>query len=386
MEKYICTIDELKEFTDFSTKEERNLRQIIKRHPMRITPYYLSLIDWADPCDPIKKMAIPSLEELNLQGSYDASGESENTKMIGLQHKYKETALILASNKCAVYCRHCFRKRLVGLNTQEIIERFEDAASYIKQHPSINNILISGGDPLVLKNEIIEHILSILSEMPQLKFIRFGTRTPVTFPSRFEDDNLVQILSKYSYQNRRIHIITQFNHPKEITKQSIKAVDSLIKAGVVVNNQTVLLKGINDDPKILTILVNKLVGIGVNPYYIFQCRPVKRVKHHFQVSLHKGIEIIEKVKANCNGLSKQFRYIMSHRSGKIEIIGELNNEIYFKYHQAKNRKNFGKIFKRPIDDYAGWLDDFKDIDSPTKKPSIFHNDVGILVSDAIREV
>ena len=144
-----------------------------------------------------------------------------------------------------MYCRHCFRKRLVGLESKEIIEHFDDAASYIRQHRSINNVLISGGDPLVLNNEIIEHFLSILSEIPQLKFIRFGTRTPVTFPSRFDDD-LIKILSKYSHPNRRIYIITQFNHPKEITKQSIKAVDRLIKAGVVVNNQTVLLKGINE--------------------------------------------------------------------------------------------------------------------------------------------
>jgi lysine 2,3-aminomutase len=358
MENSICTVEQLNDFVELSPKEEKKLKQITQRHPMRVTPYYMSLIDWDDPDDPIRKMAIPSIEEFNLEGSYDTSGEAENTKMSGLQYKYQETALILATNKCAMYCRHCFRKRLVGLQTKEIIGRFEDAAAYIKQHERINNVLVTGGDPLVLKNEVIAQILSILSDIPQIKFIRFGSRAPVTFPSRFEDEELLKILSRYSRPDRRIYVVTQFNHPKEITRQSIKAVDNLIKSGIIVNNQTVLLKGVNDNPVTLVNLLNSLVSIGVNPYYVFQCRPVKRVKHDFQVPLWKGIEIVEKAKAHCNGHSKRFRYIMSHRTGKIEILGILDNEIYFKYHQAKNRSKIGKIFTRPIDERAGWLDDF----------------------------
>jgi lysine 2,3-aminomutase len=359
MENSICTIDQLKEFIDLLPKEEKRLKEITQKHPMRVTPYYMSLIDWDDPDDPIRKMAIPSMEEFNLQGSYDTSGEAENTKMSGLQHKYSETALILATNRCATYCRHCFRKRLVGLQTKEIIERFEDAAEYIKQHEHINNVLVTGGDPLVLENGVVERFLSILSEIPQIRFVRFGSRAPVTFPSRFEDDELLSILSRHSRPDRRIYVVTQFNHPKEITKQSIKAVDNLIKSGVIVNNQTVLLKGVNDNPMTLANLQNMLVSIGVNPYYVFQCRPVKRVKHQFQVPLCRGIEIVEEAKAHCNGHSKRFKYIMSHRSGKIEILGIFDDEIYFKYHQAKNRKKLGKIFKRPVDEDAGWLDDIK---------------------------
>lgn len=359
MKNNICTINQLEDFTDLSPKEKKKLKQITQRHPMRVTPYYMSLIDWDDPDDPIRKMAIPSIEEFNLQGTYDTSGEAENTKMLGLQHKYSETALILATNRCAMYCRHCFRKRLVGLPTKEIIERFESAVSYIRQHESINNILITGGDPLVLENTIIAQILSFLSDLQQIKFIRFGSRAPVTFPSRFEDEELLKILSRHSRPDRRIYVVTQFNHPKEITKQSIKAVDNLIKSGVIVNNQTVLLKGVNDNALTLATLQNNLVSIGVNPYYVFQCRPVKRVKYHFQVPLRRGVEIVETAKKHCNGHSKRFKYIMSHRTGKIEILGILGNEIYFKYHQAKDRKKIGKIFKRPIDEKSGWLDDLK---------------------------
>ena len=211
----------------------------------------------------------------------------------------------------------------------------------------------------MLENEVIEQILSIISALPQIKFIRFGSRAPVTFPSRFEDDELLRILSRHSRPDRRIYVVTQFNHPKEITKQSIKAVDNLIKSGVIVNNQTVLLKGVNDNSMTLASLLNRLVSIGVNPYYVFQCRPVKRVKHHFQLPLLRGIELVENAKAHCNGHSKRFRYILSHRTGKIEILGIFNDEIYFKYHQAKNRKRIGKIFKRPVNENVSWLDDLK---------------------------
>ena len=357
-EDSICTVEQLKDYISFSKKEGEQLKRVIQIYPMRVTPYYLSLIDWDNPHDPIRKMAIPSVHELNLQGSYDTSGEAENTKLRGLQHKYRETALVLATNRCATYCRYCFRKRLVGLPNTEVVEHFNEAANYISQHQEINNVLISGGDPLVLPTQVIEHFLTTLSDIPHLDFIRFGSKTPVTLPSRFEDEGLLNVLEEYSHSGRRLYVVTQFNHPKEITKHSIKAVDNLIKSGVMLNNQTVLLKGVNDEPATLAELQNRLVGIGVNPYYVFQCRPVKRVKRHFQVPICKGADIVEEAGMKCNGHSKRFRYIMSHKSGKIEILGIIEDEIYFKYHQAKNRKNLGKIFKRKVDDDAGWLDDF----------------------------
>ncbi|MBT0158935.1 KamA family radical SAM protein [Candidatus Bathyarchaeota archaeon A05DMB-2] len=359
LEASIFTIEQLKKFTYFSPEEEAQLGQVIQIHPMRVSPYYLSLIDWNDPDDPIRKMALPSVEELNLEGFYDTSGETENTKMPGLQHKYSETALILATNRCAVYCRHCFRKRLVGLPSEEIVKRFEEAAEYIAEHKEINNVLISGGDPLVLKTEIIERFLRALAKIDHLSFIRFGSRVPVTLPARLNGPNLLALLKKYSKKDKRLYVVTQFNHPREITPQSIKAVSNLLKAGVLLSNQTVLLRGVNDDPCTLATLMNRLVSIGVAPYYVFQCRPVKRVKHHFQVPICEGVRIVEKAKVNCNGHSKRFKYIMAHKTGKIEVLGIMNGEIYFKYHQAKDRKNLGVMFKRQVDEQAGWLDDLK---------------------------
>jgi lysine 2,3-aminomutase len=359
LETTICSIDALANYAKLSSKEKEQLRQVIKIHPMRISPYYMSLINWNDPNDPIKKMAVPSLEELNLEGVYDTSGEAENTKMPGLQHKYSETALILATNRCATYCRHCFRKRLVGLPTEEIIKRFEDAAEYIAKHEEINNVLISGGDPLVLSNHVIETFLETLAKIDHLSFVRFGSRTPVTLPSRLNDPELLALFKKYSQIDRRLYVVTQFNHPSEITPQSISAVNNILKAGVLLSNQTVLLRGINDNPETLATLMNRLVSIGVTPYYVFQCRPVKRVKTHFQVPISDGVKIVEKAKANCNGHSKRFKYVMSHKTGKIEILGILDGEIYFKYHEAKNRENLGVMFKRKVDEKAGWLDDFR---------------------------
>ena len=368
LEKSISNVKQIKKYAGLSLIETKKLEQITRIHPMRISPYYLSLIDWNDPYDPIRQMAVPSDEELNREGLYDTSGESENTKMPGLQHKYSETALILATNRCAMYCRHCFRKRLVGLPSEEILKRFEEAAQYITEHEEINNVLISGGDPLVLKNEIIERFLECLERIDHIRFIRIGSRIPVTLPSRLSDPVLLAIFRKYSKKDKRLYVVTHFNHPREITDESIRGVSNLLRSGVLVANQTVLLRGINDVPGTLADLMNKLVSVGVAPYYVFQCRPVKRVKHHFQVPVCEGLRIVEKAKASCNGLSKRFKYIMSHVTGKIEILGILDGEIYFKYHEAKDRKNLGVMFKRQVDEEAGWLDDFID----AKWSSIFN--------------
>jgi lysine 2,3-aminomutase len=359
LENSICSVEQLPNYADLAPHEKEQLKQVVQIHPMRVSPYYLSLINWNDPYDPIRKIAVPSPEELNLEGFYDTSGEAENTKMPGLQHKYAETALILATNRCATYCRHCFRKRLVGLPTEEIVSRFEDAAQYIAEHEEINNVLISGGDPLVLSNEVIETFLEMLTNIDHLSFIRFGSRTPVTLPSRLGDPELLALFKKYSQIDKRLYVVTQFNHPREITPQSISAVNNLLNAGVLLSNQTVLLKGVNDDPDTLAALMDGLVSIGVAPYYVFQCRPVKRVKRYFQVPLCEGVRIVEKAKANCNGHSKRFKYVMSHKTGKIEILGIMDGEIYFKYHEAKNRENLGVMFKRRADEKAGWLDDFR---------------------------
>lgn len=356
LKKNICSVDELKKYIKLTNREKEYLKKIVAIHPLSITKYYLSLINKNDRNDPIRKLIVPAVDELDASGSYDPSDEKSNIKTIGLQHKYSQTALILSTNRCASYCRFCFRKRLVGLPSQEILKQFNQSVKYIQQHQEINNVLISGGDPLILPTTLIKSFLVDLTKIKQLDFIRFGSRVPIVFPERvYGDRNLLKVLKVFSQPTRRIYFSTHFNHPREITKESIKAIDALIKSGVILNNQTVLLKGVNDNPKILAELMNGLVAIGINPYYIFQCRPVKRVKQQFAVSLQDGYRIIEQAKCQMSGYSKRFKYIMSHKRGKIEIVAIKGKKAYFKFHQAKNLKDNGKFFERKLNKQLYWL-------------------------------
>lgn len=358
LKKNIFTIEQLKEYIDLTPLEQKQLQRVIEKHPMSITRYYLSLIDKKEPNDPLRKMIIPSVEEFNLSGSWDPSGEMQITKMPGLQHKYASTVLILSTSRCAAYCRYCFRKRLIGLSTGEIIDKFDKAVEYINQHKEITNVLISGGDVLVLPTEMIDNFLSKLFVIKHLHFMRIGTKIPVIFPDRIlQDENLLSVLKKYSTPRKRLYISTQFNHPRELTEKSIRSINKLLRRSIIINNQTVLLKGVNDDPDIIAELQNKLSGIGVIPYYVFQCRPVKRVKQSFQVPLYKGWMIVNKAMHKLSGHSKRFRYVMSHRTGKIEIMGIIDDEMYFRYHEARDPKNLGRLFKRKINYTAGWLDE-----------------------------
>ncbi len=358
----ISTIEDLSENLVLAPKEQKQIQRVIDRHPMRISHYYFSLINGTDPDDPIRRLVVPSDEELDLSGSYDTSGEIESTRMPGLQHKYRQTALILATNRCAAYCRYCFRKRLVGLAGAEIIKRMEAASRYVREHPEITNVLVSGGDPLVLPTDVLGRLLDQLADIDHLDFIRIGTRVPVVLPQRItEDDDLVSLLQSINRERKRIYVVTQFNHERELTNISVRSVRRILRAGIGVSNQTVLLRGVNEDPEGLAALMKKLVRTGIAPYYVFQCRPVKRVKKRFQLPLCKGHEIVEEAKKRLDGHSKRFRYVMSHWTGKIEIIGIKDDEILLKYHQARNPDLLGRLFSKKFIPTAGWLDDLEEV-------------------------
>ncbi len=358
LSKNITTIEELEKHIKLSGEEKSSLEEVIGLHPMSITRYYLGLIDPDNPDDPIRRQIVPSESELDERGSFDTSGESENTKSVGLQHKYAQTALILSTNRCAAYCRFCFRKRLVGLTNEEILKRFDEAASYIKEHKEINNVLISGGDPFTLPTETIRKFLEMLSPIEHLDFIRFGTRTPVTFPYRILWDKKLPELFREFSEKKRIYVVTHFNHPKEITEESKGAIRMLSDAGIVVSNQTVLMRKVNDNPDTIAKLMNGLTRIGVVPYYVFQCRPVKRVMH-FPVTFEEGLQILDEARKMMNGHAKRFKYMMSHKTGKIEILGIKDGEIFFKQHHAKDPSMAGRFFSRKLKEGARWLDDLE---------------------------
>lgn len=356
----LTTAEEIKEALNLNLADDEflKLNQIIDRYPMSIPRYYLSLIDKDDPEDPIKKLCIPSISETDMSGSFDTSGEADNTVVVGLQHKYKETGMLLSTSSCAMYCRHCFRKRLVGQNDDEVNKHFGDIINYINEHKEITNVLISGGDAFLNSNGKIENYLKELTLIDHIKYIRFGTRTPVVFPIRiYGDEDLLNILEYYN-KIKQIYVVTHFNHPNEITKESTRAVRELKNRGIVLRNQTVLLKGVNDKPETIEILMKNLVEIGLVPYYIFQCRPVYGVKNQFQVPFSRACAIIDKAKKNLSGMDKSFKYAMSHNTGKIEILGRMKDGKYlFKYHQTKYEKDAGRIFALDLKDHEAWLPD-----------------------------
>lgn len=348
---------ELNQYIKAAPRERELYDRVLKQFPMSVTQYYLSLIDFEDAQDPIRRMCIPSINEMDLSGTFDTSGEKENTILTGMQHKYRETVLILSTSRCAMYCRHCFRKRLVGVSDREVAEQFGDILSYIRSHEEVSNVLISGGDAFLNSNAAIRQYLEGLSGIRHLDLIRFGTRTPVVLPSRItEDAELLHILSEYN-KKKQLYVVTQFNHPRELTQQAVASVRSLQKAGLIVKNQIVLLKGVNDKPKVLAELLKKLTACGVVPYYIFQCRPVAGVKKQFQVPLRTGYELVEQAKQLQNGQGKCLKYALSHVSGKIEILGKTGADgMLFKYHQAKYPKDQSRIFQMDLAENDCWLD------------------------------
>ena len=352
--------------TGWDPDQVEQMNELLTHYPMLVNPYYLSLIDFSDPADPIRRMSIPNFIELDKEGQTDTKVENHNTVLPGLQHKYRDTALVLSTDRCAMYCRHCFRKRLVGLDNAPYMSgcaRDLDAVhAYLMEHPDISNVLVSGGDALMNSNERIRAILDMLGSVDTLDSIRIATRVPVSLPQRITtDDELVDILASYDGA-AKLYMATQFDHPREITPEATVAVEKVLSLGIPVRNQTVLLRGVNADVGTLAELLKCLVGIGVEPYYVFQCRPVTGVKSQFQVPLREGVRIVEGAKALQNGFGKAFKYCMSHVTGKIEILGELpDGKMAFKYHEAKDRANLGRIFVKDVTSDQAWFEDDEEL-------------------------
>lgn len=358
LKENVIDANELADMGYIRPDEAEALNKVIDKYPMSIPRYYLGLIDKKDDSDPIYKMCIASLAEAGAGGSFDTSGEGTNTVMNGIQHKYDNTVLLLSTNICAMYCRHCFRKRLVGQSEEEILSFTERAVSYIASRKEVDNVLITGGDALMNSNRVIKRYLEALCDIPHVKYIRFGSRLPVVFPQRiYGDKELLELFETYGKQ-KTIYVVTQFNHPRELTKEAIRATDSLRQAGVPILNQTVLLKGVNADANTLTSLFNNLTANGISPYYLFQCRPVKGVKNLFSVPLLQAVDIVDETRARLSGVAKRFRFSMSHLRGKIEIIGKTStNALIMKQHQAKENDNLNELFKVTVSPSDTWLDD-----------------------------
>ena len=325
-----------------------DIKKVCSKYPVRVNPYYLSLIK--EKGDPIYQQCIPSVKELSDDfGEEDPLHEEpENQVRQGvpslLTHRYPDRVLFRVSNTCAMYCRFCTRKRKVGdLNKQPTWKEITNALTYIKEHKEIRDVILSGGDPLMLPDNLLDKILKAVYEIISERrngIIRIGTRIPVVLPQRITE-NLCSVLKKY----HPLYVNTHFNHPNEITEDSKRACSMLANVGIPLGNQTVLLKGVNDSPGIIKELMEKLVSIRVKPYYIYQCDPVKGA-NHFRTSVEKGLEIYKALRGNISGLAvPTFVIDAPGGGGKIPILPEYVVDLNEEEVVLKNYE--GKIFRYP---------------------------------------
>jgi KamA family protein len=356
--RYLTRIDQLEQL---SASERDQLRKVSERFAFRGNDYYLSLVDWDDPHDPIRQIVVPHLRELDKWGRLDPSDEYNYTVMPGVEHKYPSTVLLMVSKVCDGICRYCFRKRIFLQSNLEYLRDLPGAIDYIEHHAEITNALLTGGDPLVLSTDKLEEIVRQLSRIEHVRIIRIGTKIPAFNPYRILDDGtLLAMIKRYSTPEKKIYIMTHFVHPRELTEPAVRSVHLLLEAGAVVANQMPLIRGLNDDPDTLSELLARLSFIGAVPYYIFQCRPALGNKA-YTVPIEEGYEVIERAKAMVSGLAKRCRFVMSHSSGKVEVVGKLGGYVYFKYLRAADAADSGRFLTFRSNPDACWFDDYEEV-------------------------
>ena len=296
----ITTVNDLKKYIELDEEELDIINKVLGQFRMAITPYYLTLINPDNKKDPVRLQAVPFGEELHI-GEYDLEDpldEEGDSVVPGLTHRYPDRVLFLITDMCSMYCRHCTRRRFAGQqDTGSKMDNVDKAIEYIRNHPEVNDVLLSGGDALLVSDARLEYIISELRKIDHVGVIRLGTRTPVVMPQRITDD-LVNMLKKY----HPVWINTHFNHPKELTPEVKIALDKMADAGIPLGNQSVLLKGVNDCVNIMKKLVKRLIQLRVRPYYLYQCDLSKGIEH-FRTPVSKGIEIIEGLRGHISGIA-----------------------------------------------------------------------------------
>ncbi len=307
----IHSVDQLVEKFGIDRKVAEGLDEFFQA---RINPYYLSLI--REPGDPIWNQCVPDNAELeDIDGFEDPLQEDAMSPVPNITHRYPDRALFLTTSQCGMYCRFCTRKRKVGNSDKISMKELESAFKYLEKHTEIRDVILSGGDPLMLTDTMLEKILKRLRQIPHIEIIRLGTKMPCVLPQRITP-KLVEMIKKY----HPIYVNTHFNHPWEITPESTKACEMLVNAGIPVNNQAVLMRGVNDDADILRELFIRLLKIRVRPYYLFMADET-RGANHFRTSLDKGLEIMFKLRGNISGLAiPHFVIDAPGGGGKIPVL------------------------------------------------------------------
>lgn len=346
------------------TPEEREAAgPVARRYAFRANSYYLDLIDWDDPADPIRRLVIPDPDELFDGGELDASREHAVTRAQGLQHKYRDTALLLVTHVCGAYCRYCFRKRLFMRDNHEASVDVSEGLAYIRGHPEITNVLLTGGDPLLLSTRRILDIVARLRAIPHVRLIRIGTKMPAFNPWRvLDDDALVDGLAAHARPDARVYIMTHFDHPRELTEPAVRGLDRLQRAGLVCVNQNPMIRGVNDLVPVLADLFARLSWAGCTPYYVFQGRPTAG-NAPFKVPIVEGFRTFDRARCHVGGLARRARFAMSHATGKVVVVGVDEEHIYARYHRAKDPADEGRFLVLRRDDDAVWLDQLEEVES-----------------------
>ncbi len=311
----IHTLEQLATLLNLSLSSITEYRRLIQSFHFSITPYYLSLMDSVVGSDPIGRQCLPDLKEVDISsdGSPDPLEEEKNMPVPGLVHRYPDRCLAIVTNACFTYCRHCNRKRRWGKRGREATkEELKAVIDYISRTPGMREVIVSGGDPLTLKEELLDWFLGELRSLPAVEVLRIGSRAPVVMPMR-----ITKRLCRMLKRHRPLWFNTQFNHAREITEDAARACEMLLSAGIPLSNQSVLLSGINDTYEAMRSLLYGLQRIGVRPYYLFHCDSVKGTDH-FRVDMGKGADIMEKLRKNISGLCLP-RYVLDTPGGKREI-------------------------------------------------------------------
>jgi len=316
----ITSVEQLEKIIRLSEREKQDIAYCLRLFRMAITPYYASLMDRADPKDPIRMQAVPTIGETHVLPCEmaDPLDEERDSPVRNIVHRYPDRVLFLVTHQCSMYCRHCTRRRTVGEEDHAITEAEVAAAvRYIKEHDEIRDVLISGGDPLTMSDAKLEGIISRLRRISHVEIIRIGTRVPVVMPMRVTAE-LLAMLKKY----QPIWINTHFNHPKELTPDSIRACGDIVDAGIPLGNQSVLLRGINDNVQTMKELLLKLVKARVRPYYLYQC-DMSQGLGHFRTRVETGMEIIHGLTGFISGYAvPKFVIDAPHGGGKVPINPE----------------------------------------------------------------
>ncbi|MBT9129769.1 MAG: L-lysine 2,3-aminomutase [candidate division WS2 bacterium] len=339
----ITSLEELEKVINLTNREKDGIKETLKLFRMAITPYWVSLMDADDPECPIRKQAVPTIEETMFSGAdlSDPLAEDLDSPVKGITHRYPDRVLLLITDVCGMYCRHCTRRRLVGKvdkpSNKNVIDQ---ALNYLRNNTVIRDVLLSGGDPLLVDDTFLEYILAELRNIKHVEIIRIGSRIPVVLPQRITT-KLVNMLEKY----HPLWMNIQVNHPKEITPRMKKGIDLLLKAGIPLGNQGVLLKGINDCPYLHEKLVHELVKIRVRPYYLYQCDLSQGIEH-FRTSVGVGIKIIEHLRGHTSGFAVP-NYIIDAPGGGGKIPVSPQYVLAFTDDRVILRNYEGGIFSYP---------------------------------------